>query len=84
MLEIIVATQIEDMFIDESSIDYLESFLTGTTSTASSVLDITLSSEVWSCMVCEEETVTTTAIKCSKCSLIRHYNCNDREVTKYY
>ena len=34
-------------------------------------------------MVCGEE-VTTTAIKCSKCSLFIHYNCNERGVTNYY
>ena len=83
-VEIIVATQLEEMSIDESSIDYLDSFLTGTTSTASSLLDITLSSEAWPCLVCEEEIVTTTAIKCSKCSLFIHYNCNDGGVTNYY
>ena len=91
------------MSIDESSTtqddlanaEYLETFLSGTTSTASiiennistastdsirenntqfetlsiaaeSLLDITVpSSAVWSCLVCGEETVTTTAIECS-------------------
>ena len=70
-MEIIVATQLQDM-----SIDYLDSFLTDTISTANCLLDITLSSEVWSCLVCGEEIVTTTKIKCSKCSLFIHYNCN--------
>ena len=57
-VEIIVAPQLQDMSIDESSIDYLESFLTGITSTASSLLDNTIPSEVWTCLVCGEEAVT--------------------------
>ena len=72
------------MSIDESSIDYLGSFLTGTTSTASSKLYYTLSSEVWSYLVCGEEIVTITSIKCSKCSLFIHYNWNDGGATNYY
>ena len=74
-----VARQLQYMSIDESSIDYFESFLTGTTNTTSSLLENTFPI-VWSSLVCGEETVTKSAIKSSKCSLFLLYMMEELQI----
>ena len=40
--------------------------------------------EIWSCLICVEEAVEAVSIKCSRCLLFIHFNCNEGGVTKYY
>ena len=48
------------------------------------ILDIAEPPSVESCVECGENLVADTYIKCSKCSMFIHYECNEGGVTRYF
>ena len=59
---------------DLLSVDLLSASIAST----SSALDVS------SCRKCSEASAAESFIKCSKCLLLIHYNCNEGGVTSYY